>query len=152
MRPITLTKGGRVETAVVSHQIFLKTSVRSGATAMVEGQAITATPCAWTIEAYLQREICFYSMTGQTSCTDPVSIALAAADAGQSELSADQACDVAAKPVDQAERRVIATIDPISARLLDDDYRIKVRPMLTAAGVTLSEKPAPNRVSGSGTR
>ena len=154
-RPLTLTKGNRAETAVVRHQIFLRTSVRPGATAMIQGQAVTVTPCAWTIEAYLQREICFYSMTGQTSCTDPISVKLAAGETGQADLTAEQACDVLAKPVELSEGRVRAGIDPISATVFEDDYRIKVRPMLAASGVTISDpsaKSAPNPASGSGTR
>jgi hypothetical protein len=154
-RPVTLTKGGRTEMAVVSHQIFLKTSVRSSATATIEGQAVSATPCAWTIEVYLQRVICFSSMTGQTSCTDPMSTPLAAGETGQADLAADQACDVMAKPIALSEGRVAASLDKIAATVFEDDYKIKVRPMLTAAGVTLSERPskaAPSRASGSGTR
>ena len=154
-KPVTLTKGGRTEMAVVSHQIFLKTSVRSGATARIEGQAVGPTPCAWTIEVFLQRVICFSSMTGQTSCTDPMSTPLAVGETGQVDLAADQACDVLAKPIGLSEARVVASLDKISATLFEDDYKIKVRPMLTAAGVTLSERPpkaAPSRASGSGTR
>ncbi|MBI1685293.1 hypothetical protein [Caulobacter hibisci] len=153
--PLTLTKAGRVERAVVRQQVFMKISVRPGATATVEGQAVTPTPCAWTIETYLQREICFSSMTGQTSCTDPVSTLLAAGEAGQADLTG-QSCDVMAEPVTQSARRVRAGIEPMSTAVFEDDYKVKVRPLLTAGGVILSDpsakpppKPASSRKSGS---
>ncbi len=154
-RPLTLTKGGRAETAVVRQQIFIRTAVTPGPTASVEGQAIIARPCAWAIQAYLQREICFYSMTGLTSCTDPISAPLSAGETGRTDLAADQECDVLAGPVELAEGRIIKSIDGITAVLFDEDYRLKVRPMLLASGVTIADqspKPAPNPASGSGTR
>jgi hypothetical protein len=152
VRPLSVSKGGRTETLVVRHQIFIKTATQPGAAAAIEGQAIVVRPCRWVIETYLQRELCFYSMTGQTSCTDPVSTPLAAGETGQGDLAADQACDVMAKPVQLAEDRVIKSIDDGSATMFDDDYRLKVRPALAASGVTIVEqppKPAPSRASGS---
>jgi hypothetical protein len=156
-RPLILIKAGRSETAVVRQQIFLKTSVRPGAMATVEGQAAiaaAATPCAWVIEAYLQREVCFSSMTGLSSCTDAVSLPLAAGETGQTDLASPIACDVQAGPVALAERRVVASLQSLSAGLFEDDYRIKIRPMLAASGVTIRETPqaVPSRASGSGTR
>lgn len=150
-RPLTLTKGGRTETALVRHQIFIRTTARPGAAAVVEGQAVSIVPCAWTIEAYLQREICFYSMTGQTSCTDGVSKPLTLGETGQGDTPAGQQCDLQAMPVERAEARVIAAIETLTPKLVADDYRIVVRPMLAASGVTITEspKPAPSRASGS---
>ena len=150
-RPLTLTKAGRTETVLVRHQIFLRTTARPGVTATVEGQAIAATPCAWAIEVYLQREICFYSMTGLTSCTDGVSRPLSVGATGQDDLPADQVCDVQATLVEHGERRVIASIEALSKTFFEDDYRIMVRPMLAASGATITEppKPAPSRASGS---
>jgi hypothetical protein len=152
VRPLSVSKGGRTETLVVRHQIFIKTATQPGATAAIEGQAIVARPCRWVIDAYIQRELCFYSMTGQTSCTDPVSMPLAVGEAGQGDLVADQACDVMAKPVQLAEDRVIKSIDGGAAMMFEDDYRLKVRPMLAASGVTIVEQPqksVPSRASGS---
>lgn len=147
--PLTLTKAGRVERAAVRQQVFMKISVRPGAIATVEGQAAMAVPCAWTIEAYLQRDICFSSMTGQTSCTDPVPTLLAAGKAGQADLSG-QACDVASEPVAQSARRVRTGLEPTAGALFEDDY--KVRPLLATGGIIVSgpaAKPAPSRTSGS---
>ncbi len=156
-RPLTLTKAGRAETALVRHQIFFRTTVRAGVSASVEGQvmAMAVKPCAWAIETYLQREICFFSMTGLTSCTDPVTLTLSAGETGKVDLTADQTCDVQSKPVESAERRIIASLDMLSAGLMEDDYQTAVRPILKASGVTivdLSPKPVPSRASGSGTR
>lgn len=152
IRPLSVSKGGRTETLAVRYQIFIRTNVRPGAAASIEGQPIVARPCFWTIETFLQRELCFHSMTGQTSCTDPVSMPVQAAESGQGDLPVEQACDVLAKPVELSEDRVIKSIDAISATVFDDDYGLKVRPLLAASGVTIAEqplKPAPSRASGS---
>lgn len=150
-RPLTLTKSGRTETALVRHQIFIRTTARPGLSALVEGQTVSIVPCAWTIEAYLQREICFYSMTGQTSCTDGVSKPLTLGETGQGDTPGGQQCDVQAMPVERAEARVIAAIETQTAKLVEDDYRIVVRPMLAASGVTITGSPklVPSRGPGS---
>lgn len=138
VRPFFLTKAGRTESGTVRHQIFLKTTVTAGPVAMVAGQSTVARPCMWKIEAYLQREICFQSMTGLSSCTDALSKQLAIGEAGQADLAVEQVCDVTAKPVEQAESRTVASVDRAAAQMFEDDYRLTVRPMLATAGVTIT--------------
>lgn len=140
-RPLTLTKSGRTENAVVRQQIFLRTIVKPGAVPIVpDGVTVSAIPCAWTIESYLQREICFYSMTGLLACTDTNTEPLRATETGQVDQAPDAACDVIAKPVELAEARVIDALEQIKAQMFDEDYRLIVKPQLVASGATVTER------------
>lgn len=140
-RPLTLAKGGRTENAVVRHQIFLRTTVKPGAVpALPEGVTVSAIPCAWTVESYLQREICFYSMTGLLACTDTNTEPLRATETGQADLAPEVACDVIAKPVELAEARVIDALEQIKAQMFDEDYKLVVRPQLVANGAAITER------------
>ena len=140
-RPLVLTKAGRSESAVVRHQIFLRTVVRPGPVpAAVEGVSVSAIPCAWTVESYLQREICFYSMTGLMGCTDTNTLPLMATETGQADLPAGAVCEVFAKPVEAAESRVIAAVDRTKDQLYDEDYKLVVKPQLVRGGTTITER------------
>jgi hypothetical protein len=140
-RPLTLTKGGRTENAVVRQQIFLRTTVKPGAVPIVpDGVTVSAIPCAWTIESYLQREICFYSMTGLLACTDTNTEPLRATETGQVNQAPDALCDVIAKPVELAEARVIDALEQIKAQMFDEDYKLIVRPQLAANGAVVTER------------
>jgi hypothetical protein len=140
-RPLVLTKGGRTENAVVRHQIFLRTVVKPGpAPVAVEGVTVSAIPCAWTVETFLQREICFYSMTGLMACTDTNTLPLMATETGQTDLPVGTACEVFAKPVEAAESRVIAAVDRTKDQLYDEDYKLVVKPQLVRGGTTVTER------------
>lgn len=140
-RSLVLTKAGRTENVVVRHQIFLRTIAKPGAVpAPPEGVTVSAIPCVWTIESYLQREICFYSITGLMGCTDTNTLPLMATEAGQADLPVDTACEVFAKPVLAAEDRVIAALDRTKDQLFAEDYQLVVRPQLLRAGTTITER------------
>ena len=140
-RPLVLTKGGRVENAVVRQQIFLRTVAKPGAVpATVEGVTVSAIPCAWTVESYLQREICFYSMTGLLACTDTNTNPLMATESGKADLPVGTACEVFAKPVEAAEGRVITALDRTKDQVFDQDYKLVVRPQLVGGGATVKER------------
>lgn len=140
-KPVLLTKGGRTESAAVRHQIFLRTVAKPGALpTLPPGVTVSAIPCAWTVEAYLQREICFTSMTGLFACTDTNTIPLMATEAGQADLPADTACEVFAKPVVAAEERVIVALDRTKAQMFEEDYMLVVKPQLVRGGVTVTER------------
>lgn len=140
-RPLTLAKAGRSENVVVRHQIFLRTIAKpSPVPAPIEGVTVSAIPCVWTVESYLQREICFYSISGLMGCTDTNTEPLRATETGQADLPIGTACEVFAKPVEAAEGRVIAALDRTKAEMFDEDYRLVVRPQLVASGVTITER------------
>lgn len=138
-RPLVLTKGGRTEKALVRYQIFIRTTVRPGP-ATAEGVSVSAIPCAWTVESFLQRDICFYSMTGLLACTNGETTPLMATDTGQADLPGGTVCEVFAKPVEAAESRVIASVDRTKDQLYDDDYKLVVTPQLVRGGTTITER------------
>jgi hypothetical protein len=140
-RPLTLAKAGRTESAVVRYQIFLRTIAKPGEVpATPAGVTVSAIPCVWTVESYLQRDLCFYSITGLLGCEEGATVPLRAVENGQADLPADAACEVFAKPVMAAEDRVIATLDRIKDQMFDEDYQLAIKPRLIRAGATVTER------------
>ena len=140
-KPLTLAKAGRTESAVVRYQIFLRTIVKPGAAPEAPtGVTVSAIPCVWTVESYLQRDLCFYSITGLLGCEEGATVPLQAIENGQADLPADTACEVFAKPVTAAEDRVIATLDRIKDQMFDEDYQLAIKPRLIRGGATVTER------------
>ena len=140
-KPLTLAKAGRTESAVVRYQIFLRTIVKPGAVpAVPAGVTVSAIPCAWTVESYLQRDLCFYSITGLLGCEEGATVPLQAIEHGQADLPADTACEVFAKPVTAAEDRVIAALDRVKDQMFDEDYQLAIKPRLIRGGATVTER------------
>ena len=140
-RALTLAKGGKTENAVVRYQIFLRTIAKPGAVPQTpEGVTVSAIPCAWTVESYLQRDLCFYSITGLLGCEEGATKPLEAVENGQTDLPSGTACEVFAKPVTAAEDRVIATLDRVKDQMFDEDYQLAVKPRLVKSGVTVTER------------
>ncbi len=140
-KSLTLAKAGRTESVVVRYQIFLRTIAKPGAVpAVPEGVTVSAFPCAWIVESYLQRDLCFYSITGLLGCEEGATKPLQAIENGQADLPAGTACEVFAKPVTAAEDRVIATLDRVKDQMFDEDYQLAVKPRLVRTGVTITER------------
>lgn len=140
-KPLTLAKAGRTENAVVRYQIFLRTIAKPGAVpAVPAGVTVSAIPCVWTVESYLQRDLCFYSITGLLGCEEGATVPLQAIENGQADLPADTACEVFAKPVTAAEDRVIAALDRIKDQMFDEDYQLAIKPRLIRGGATVTER------------
>jgi hypothetical protein len=140
-KPMTLAKGGRTENAVVRYQIFLRTIAKPGAVPEApEGVTVSAIPCVWTVESYLQRDLCFYSITGLLGCEEGATKPLQAIENGQVDLPAGTACEVFAKPVTAAEDRVIAVLDRLKDQMFDEDYQLAVKPRLVRGGATVTER------------
>ncbi len=140
-RQLLLTKGGRTENAVVRYQIFLRTIAKPGAVPTPPpGVTVSAIPCVWTVESYLQRDLCFYSITGTLGCEEGATKPLEAIENGQADLPIGTTCEVFAKPVAAAEDRVIATLDRLKDQMFDEDYQLAVKPRLAKSGVTITER------------
>lgn len=140
-KPLTLAKAGRTENAVVRYQIFLRTIAKPGVVPVAPaGVTVSAIPCVWTVESYLQRDLCFYSITGLLGCEEGATVPLQAIENGQADLPADTACEVFAKPVTAAEDRVIATLDKIKDQMFDEDYQLAIKPRLIRGGATITER------------
>jgi hypothetical protein len=133
---LVLTKSRRAESAMVRQQVFLRYDVDRKVPDGVDQRTVQ---CGWRLRAYLQRSICFSSMTGLLSCTDPVSEELPAGETGAADQGQDPAlstCDLAFGPAREA--RVIAAVKVDAQARFDEDYALNVKPQLLASGVKIT--------------
>ncbi len=138
-QPLVLTKARRSESALVRHQVFLRYDVDRKVPDGVDQRTVQ---CGWRLRAYLQRSICFSSMTGLLSCTDPVSEELATAESGAADQGQDPAlttCDLNFGPAREARDRMIAAFKVDAQARFDEDYTLNVKPQLLASGVKISK-------------
>ena len=136
---LVLTKARRAESAMVRQQVFLRYDVDRKVSDGVDQQTVQ---CGWRLRTYLQRSICFSSMTGLLSCTDAVSEELptgetGAADQGQDPATAT-ACDLSFGPARAARDRVIDAAKADAQARFDEDYALNVKPQLLASGVKIT--------------
>ena len=153
--PLPLIKGRRTEDAVLRQVIFL-----TGTLVVVRPAAETGEQTLrWTYEPYMQRQLCFTSITGQFSCAlaeveeltekatgeAPLAPApvQATPDPGAPVQAASGPNPAAPNPAAEAVRAdVAATLRARSDSLFEDDRRLKLDPMLKAAGVRVRRIPA----------
>lgn len=138
-QPLVLTKARRAESAMVRHQVFLRYDVDRK---VPDGADQPTVQCGWRLRAYLQRSICFSSMTGLLGCTDPVSEELPTGETGAADQGQDPAlstCDLNFAPAREARDRVIAAVRADAQARFDEDYALNVKPQLTAAGVKIAK-------------
>ena len=155
---LLLTKAKREEHAVVRRLLFISATLRltepvaadaepaaSSAPAPAASSAEPEGPppkqtCRWTYRAFLQRQICFVSMTGLSSCTQPEIIALpdeASGDAPLSDAPQQNVCSDIFRPAVNARIRLSTSLLSRSKELFAADQQAKVDPQFKAAGVTV---------------
>lgn len=132
--PIVLVKAGRSEDVMVRRALFITASI----TVVRPAAALDATSDSyrWRYEAFLQRQVCFTSMTGLFSCT------LAHAEALPDKATGEAPLPATGFPEAEAARRKLT--DGLRVRagaLFDADRRANVDPVFKAAGA----KAAPRR-------
>jgi hypothetical protein len=135
---LVLTKARRAESAMVRHQVFLRYDVDRKVPDGVDQRTVQ---CGWRLRAYLQRSICFSSMTGLLSCTDPISEELPTGETGAADQGQDPAlstCDLGFGPAREARDRVIAAVKADAQARFDEDYDLNVKPQLLASGVKIT--------------
>lgn len=135
---LVLTKARRAESAMVRHQVFLRYDVDRK---VPDGADQRAAQCGWRLRAYLQRSICFSSMSGLLGCTDPVSEELPTGETGAADQGQDPAagsCDLNFPPAREARDRVIAAVKADAQARFDEDYALNVKPQLLASGVKIT--------------
>ena len=137
--PLVLVKATRREEALVRRAVFITTSVTVTRPA-AEGAAPDR--YRWTYKAFLQRQVCFTSMTGLFSCTEPVVQALPEAAEGDAPLEADPARFPLA---DVARGRLVEGLKARATALLAADRRVNVDPIFSASGVAVQTPAAPVR-------
>lgn len=153
--PLTLVKAQRQEQVLVRRALFVSGSVerrRPVVAGVAEGDVALAETCRWSFKSYLQREICFTSMTGMLSCTDPEVTSLTDMAEGQAELADDAAaatCGEAFAQAAAARASLVGDLRARSAELFEADQASKVAPLFRAAGAAIrppgAAAPAPQR-------
>jgi len=93
----------------------------------------------WTYQPYLQRQLCFTSITGLFSCAAAEVEELTEKAAGEApQAEAPNQAAPAPNPAAEAARiAVAAALRTRAASLFDADRRLKLTPMLKAAGVSV---------------
>ncbi|MEW5686406.1 MAG: hypothetical protein AB1942_15930 [Pseudomonadota bacterium] len=130
--PLVLSKAGQREQALVRRAIFVTSAVTVTRPAGAADE--TADRYGWTHQAYMQRQVCFTSITGLFACAgaevDPLS------DVERGEAQVRQPDDF---PLAEAARRRLAEgLRTRSGSLFDADRKTKVQPALKAAGVAVA--------------
>jgi hypothetical protein len=153
--PLPLVKGRRTEDALLRQAISLTSTLT------VVRSAAGDETLRWTYQAYLQRQLCFTSITGRFACATAEAEELTQKASGETPLAPqpDQTAPVEvtpgqtvqaaaappppdANPAAEASRTaLVAALRDGSAALFDDDRRLKLDPMLKAASVSVRRAP-----------
>jgi hypothetical protein len=159
-RPMTLVKAGHTEQAILRYILFIvdtKTVLQPKAS---PGSLPEPDRMRWSYSAYIQRQLCFTSITGLFSCSAAETIALDDKSDGEAPLPTPDTSEPSAAPEAAPTGASTATEPPkpaaapsdadfalasLSNRLrveatakFDEDNRLKVDPLLKAAGVRAS--------------
>jgi hypothetical protein len=128
--PLPLIKAHRTEDAVLRQAIFLTSTL----TVVRPSSGPGGDTLRWAYEPYLQRQLCFTSITGLFSC--------AAAEVEELTEKATGEAPVANPAAEGARMAVAAALRTRATALFADDRRLKLRPMLKAAGVSIRRASA----------
>jgi hypothetical protein len=137
---LPLIKAGRTENAVLRQAIFLTSTLTVVRRAADGDNEILR----WSYEPYLQHQLCFTSITGQFSCAAAEVEELMQKATGEAAIAAI-ADPAAPGPNPAAEGARIAFETALRSRaaaLFATDLRLKFRPMLKAAGVSIGRSRA----------
>ena len=134
-QPFVLAKGPQREQAMVRQAVFItsQVSVTRPATESVASGGLVTESYRWTHQAFLQRQVCFSSISGLFACTEPVVQPLPDVERGDAPVPLAEP-DTA--PLSEAARRRLAdTLKPRASALFESDRRRHVEPVFKAAGV-----------------
>jgi hypothetical protein len=138
---LLLTKGKQVEHALVRRFIFITATLRTTEPAVTpEGTAPAPQSCRFAYRSFLQRQICFTSMSGLTSCTQPEINPLPDQTEGDAPAPANAQpgfCSDVFRPATTARVRLSSSLLSNAKALFAADQASKVDPMFKAAGVSV---------------
>lgn len=137
--PLPLIKAGKTEEALLRQAVFMTSTLTVVRATAGEGAEVLR----WTYQSYLQRQLCFTSITGQFACAAAEVEELAEEAAGEApQPAASGPAAPGPNPAAEAARMTIATaLRARAGALFEDDRRLKLAPMLKAAGVSV-RRPA----------
>lgn len=135
--PLVLVKGTRREEAVVRRAVFVTASLT-----VTRPAADGATPdrYRWAFRSFLQRQVCFTSMTGLFSCTEPQVEGLPDGAEGDAPISPDPATYPLA---DAARGTLVAGLRARAPAIFAADRRATTDPIFKASGVSARARGAP---------
>ncbi|MFI4963730.1 MAG: hypothetical protein ACHP9T_00045 [Caulobacterales bacterium] len=132
--PLPLIRAHKTEDALLRQAIFLTSTLSVVRPAAGAGEETLH----WTYEPYLQRQLCFTSITGQFSCAAAEVEELTEKAAGEAPLAPPgQATPGPNLAAETARIAVVAALHTRAAALFEADRRLKLSPMLKAAGVSI---------------
>jgi hypothetical protein len=126
--PLTLTKAGRREDAFLRQAVFVNLSL--SVVRPPQAQDAAADRFRWAYKSYLQRQVCFSSITGLFACTAAEVETLPDQEAGEAPVGAE-----AQLLAEAAKARITAGLKARTTALFDADRRSHADPMFRAAGV-----------------
>lgn len=137
--PLTLAKAGQREQALARRAIF----VTSTLTVTRPAGATDGDRYAWTHQAYVQRQVCFTSITGLFACAGAEVEPLPDVERGEAPVTQPDDFPLAGA----AQRRLAEGLKARASTLFAADRRAKLEPALRAAGVAVvsAVKGAPAR-------
>jgi hypothetical protein len=139
-QPFVLTKGPQREQAMVRQAIFITSSLSVVRPATA---GLVTESYRWTHQAFLQRQVCFSSMSGLFACTEPTVQTLPDVERGEAPVPLAEP-DTA--PLSEAARQRLAdALKPRANALFDADRRRHVEPVFKAAGVIAARPGATTR-------
>jgi hypothetical protein len=128
--PMVLVKGQRREQALARRAVFITTSL----TVVRPAEGDAPARYRWSYEGFVQRQMCFNSMTGLFSCTLAEAERVAEAERGEAPLAEADAFPLA----DAARARLAAALKARATALFEADRRAKLDTLLRASGVTVA--------------
>ena len=135
--PVVLVKAGRSEDVLLRRALFITTSI----TVVRPAAALDAASDSyrWRYEAFLQRQVCFTSMTGLFACTLAQAEALPDKATGEARLPA-----AGFHEAEAARRKLTDGLQVRAGALFEADRRANVDPIFKAAGAAVL-RAAPRR-------
>ena len=152
--PMLLVKARKTEDALLRQAITLTSTL----TVVRPASGAGADVVRWNYQTYLQRQLCLTSITGHFTCAIAEVEELTEKGSGEAPLAAmpaqaalDPAAPVQVTPnptapnsspeAESARATLAAALHDRSAALFEDDRRLKLDPMLKAAGVSIRRTP-----------
>lgn len=133
--PLVLTKGAQREQALVRQAVFITTSL---SLVRPTGETPALDSWRWAHQAFVQRQVCFSSITGLFACTEASVQPLPEAEKGEAQVSPAE--PDAAPESEAAKRRLAEALKPRTTALFAADRRQHVEPLLKAAGVIAARR------------
>jgi len=141
---LLLTKQKREEHALVRRLIFITANLTLTEPAATVGDTPPPQTCRWQYRSFLQRQMCFTSMSGLFACTQAEVTPLpdeAHGEAGAPANAAVGFCNDVFRPAVNARVRLAGTLRDRAAELFAADQKAKVDPIFKAAGVAVAPEP-----------